>query len=231
MKQCLFCVTLYLVSLFGCLLFADEVGKEVKPEEVEGEGKAAVEEVEEEQRVYGWKEWILFEGKKKPMRAKFDSGAKTSSIHGENIKEFEKDGEKWVRFTLFDPNRKPEKAELIQYECPVTRVARIRNADGQKSERLVVELDFWIGGEKRRAEFSLNYRGDMINPVLLGRSVVQTLGLIDTGRTYLMDGSPKKAPVKKKPVAEVTEEEGENSVPVEEYSSEEKEQSPVKEDS
>lgn len=173
------------------------VGVSVAEAPVDG-GAGAV----EGRKVYGWKEWILFEGKKVAMRAKFDSGALTSSIHSEHVKTFEKDGEDWVRFTVFDPNKPEGKNHAVEYECRITRMARIRNADGERSVRPVVELDFWIGGEKRRTEFSLNDRGDMINPVLLGRSCIQTLGLIDVGRTYTTGTNPKKPLAPEQPVSE-----------------------------
>ncbi|MDA0767526.1 MAG: RimK/LysX family protein [Verrucomicrobia bacterium] len=144
--------------------------------------------------VFGWREWILFERKRKALRAKLDTGARTSCIHAEDIRTFEREGKKWVKFTVFDPNRDAGKVHSVRYECPVVRTARIRNADGHKSERLVVELHFWIGGVQRVGEFSLNTRDDMINPVLIGRKIIRAMGLVDSGRTNLMGRKPKQKP-------------------------------------
>ena len=146
------------------------------------------------QQVFGWREWILFEGKKVPLRAKLDTGARTSCIHAEEIEGFERDGAFWVGFTVFDPNRDAEQNHSVRYECPVVRMAKIRNADGHLSERFVVELEFWLGGEKRRGEFSLNTRHDMLNPVLLGRTTIREMGLVDSGRTNLMGRAPERHP-------------------------------------
>ena len=150
-----------------------------------------------QRRVYGWKEWILFVHKKKALRAKFDTGARTSSIHAENIRRIRRHGDDWVAFTIVDPKRDSAGRHSVRYECPVARTAKIRNADGQRSERIVVELDFWLGGEKHRAEFSLNTRHDMLNPVLLGRFVIKKLGWVDAGRTYLTGREPRKSTPKK----------------------------------
>lgn len=149
---------------------------------------------ENETLVFGWREWILFEGKSKALRAKLDTGARTSCIHAEEVESFERDGVAWVRFTVFDPNRDAEQAHSVRYECPVVRMAKVKNADGGQSERVVVELDFWIGGEKRRAEFSLNARHDMLNPVLLGRRAIREMGRVDAGRSYLKGKRPGEAP-------------------------------------
>lgn len=146
-------------------------------------------------RVFGWREWVLFEGKKKALRAKFDTGARTSSIHAEEVERFQKGDQEWVGFTVSDPKRDSKKKHSVRYICPVERIARIRNADGQLSERIVVDLAFWIGGERWHADFSLNSRHDMINPVLLGRKIIREMGLVDSGRVFLMGKNPKEKPV------------------------------------
>jgi len=150
-----------------------------------------------ERRVYGWKEWILFLRKRVPLRAKLDTGARTSSIHAENIKRITRHGQKRVTFTIVDPKRDADGEHAVHYECPVVRTARVRNADGQQSERIVVELEFWLGGEQHRAEFTLNTRHDMLNPVLLGRFAIKKLGLVDSGRTYLAGRDPRKRRTRK----------------------------------
>lgn len=142
--------------------------------------------------VYGWKERILFVHKKVPLRAKLDTGARTSSIHAESIRRVKRDGQDWIAFTIVDPKRDRKGRHAVRYECPVVRTAKVRNADGQKSERIVVELEFWLGGAKHRAEFTLNSRHDMLNPVLLGRFAIRDLGVVDAGRTYLHGKNPKK---------------------------------------
>lgn len=164
---------------------------------------------DQETTVFGWREWILFVGKRKALRAKLDTGARTSCIHAEEIKEFERKGRVWVAFTVFDPNRDAEQNHSVRYECPVVRMAKIRNADGQQSERHVVELDFWVGGMKWRGEFSLNTRHDMLNPVLLGRKMIREMGLVDSGRTNLMGRKPRQKPLQEEVEASPPEEDTE----------------------
>lgn len=145
-------------------------------------------------RAFGWREWVLFEGKNNHLRAKLDTGARTSTIHAEEVELFERDREEWVRFVVVDPEREGHEAETVSYECPVERVARVRNADGQTSERIVVLLSFWLGGEQTTAEFTLNSRHGMLNPVLLGRRAIRELGFVDVRRSFLMGNDPRHHP-------------------------------------
>ena len=102
-----------------------------------------------------------------------------------------------MKFTIVDPKRDTEGKHAVRYECPIVRIAKVRNADGQQSERIAVELEFWLGGDKHRAEFTLNTRHDMLNPVLLGRFAIKELGWVDAGRTYLAGKDPRKRTISK----------------------------------
>ena len=149
------------------------------------EEKSVQEPAEEEElrQVYGWKEWIIVGTKAEPMRAKLDSGARTSSLHAEEIEEFERDGRRWVRFTLRDPRKEDFKQILIK--APIQRIAKVKNTDGTLEERFVVELGFSIGERMFREEFTLNDRSIMICPVLLGRNALRHLGYLDCDRIDL----------------------------------------------
>ena len=150
----------------------------------EAEDKKNTEGVESvERQVLGWKEWVNIGTKADKMRAKLDSGARTSSLHAEGEEEFERDGRKWVRFSIRDPDKTNTKSILIK--APVQRVARIKNADGSIDKRFVVELGFTIGDRQLREDFTLNDRSDMICPILIGRNALRHLGYVDCSRVDL----------------------------------------------
>lgn len=136
-------------------------------------------------QVYGWREMVLLESIKEPLRAKLDTGALTSSVHAEEKELFERDGKKWVRFIMTDPSL--EKPVRQKIEAPLVRIARIKEPGGESTAREVVRLSFQIGDRTMRGEFSLSNRSNMLAPVLIGRSMIKDLGWVDSSRTNLAD--------------------------------------------
>ncbi len=136
-------------------------------------------------QVYGWREDVIIEGMKEKLLAKLDTGALTSSIHAEKQELFERDGKKWVRFTVADTNG--DKPLRVRMEAPLVRIARIKEPNAESVTREVVRLSFRIGDRKLRADFTLNNRNNMLAPVLLGRSTLKDLGWVDPARTHLAD--------------------------------------------
>ncbi len=169
-----------------------EAAKNPQPAESAQEGQESEQEVEESpepakpevRRVYGWKEWVTIEDKQERMRAKLDSGARTSSIHAEDIEEFERDGKRWIRFQTLSPGKEGDrKLEIV---APVQRIARVKNTNGTMERRFVVDLNFVIGTRKLREEFTLNDRRGLTCPVLLGRNALRLLGYVDCDRVDLV---------------------------------------------
>ena len=136
-------------------------------------------------RVYGWREDIEIKGFPGKLQAKLDSGALTSSIHAEEKEFFERDGKKWVRFLVKDTRK--DKTINGWLEAPLVRVAKIKEPGGVSVAREVVLLSFRLGDRKFRGEFTLNNRGNMLSPVLIGRSIIRDLGWVDVSRTHLAD--------------------------------------------
>ncbi|MDP0489935.1 MAG: RimK/LysX family protein [Verrucomicrobiota bacterium JB023] len=138
-----------------------------------------------QKQVYGWKEWVRIGTKADLMRAKLDSGARTSSLHAEGIEEFERDGRQWVQFVLLHPNQPDSKRVLIK--APVERIAKVKNTDGTLERRFVVELNFQIGKRQMREEFTLNDRTGLTCPVLIGRNALRHMGYLDCSRVDLAE--------------------------------------------
>ncbi len=134
-------------------------------------------------QVFGWREKILVDGVKQTLNAKLDTGAFTCSIHAEEKELFERDGKKWVKFTVTDPRVKD--SPRVRLEAPLVRVARIKDPGGKSENREVVKLSFKIGDRKMRADFTLNNRSNMLAPVLIGRTVIKELGWVDPTRTNI----------------------------------------------
>jgi hypothetical protein len=176
---------------------APEAAVESQPDAAEDDEKAAENKEAEETakvarpvtsdpvQVYGWREKVRVGDMADLMVAKLDTGATISSLHAENQQIFERDGKKWVKFVLTDPNLKG--AKRYEMEAPLTRIVAIKEAGGESTRRNVVRLGFQIGERNIKAEFTLNDRHNMSCPVLIGRTTIQYMGWIDPSRTYLAD--------------------------------------------
>lgn len=138
---------------------------------------------DESKRIVGWVERITLSPLGFPVKAKLDTGARTSSIHAEEVERFERDGEKWVRFTIVveDPDDVVHRERL---ERPLYRNVRIKDHDDASDRRAVVELDFCIDGRSERAQFTLADRSRFLYPVLLGRRFLGDRFVVDPGRTF-----------------------------------------------
>ncbi len=117
------------------------------------------------------------------MEARIDTGAQTSSINAKDITRFERDGSKWVRFALID--EKTNESHII--ERRVVRVAKILQSslDDGFERRVVVMLQITVGNKKLLSEFTLTSRDHMTYSVLVGRSLLQDLMVVDVGGRYL----------------------------------------------
>ena len=137
----------------------------------------------------GGTEWIYLTPPGRHYKARIDSGAATSSLSALNIENFERNGEPWVRFDL----QHDDESEAVHIEVPLQRYVRIRQASADGLDRrAVVLLTLNLGPElQQQAEFSLTDRSEMTYPILLGRSFLQDLTLIDVGRNFVQ---PKFVP-------------------------------------
>lgn len=156
--------------------------------------------------IVGALEWVYLPIAAHHYQARIDSGATTSSLHADNILRFERDGKKWVRFEL----REDDDSEPIEIETPLTRMVLIRQASaGDTERRPVVTLTVNLGGLQQNSEFTLTNRSRMSYPVLLGRSFLQDVTLIDVGRNMIQpkflpkaaSTQPTKSNEKNKPKA------------------------------
>jgi hypothetical protein len=131
--------------------------------------------------IFGWVERVDLLDGNLSVKAKLDTGAATSSLDATNIERFRRDGERWVRFTVTDP----ETEEVLELEKPLSRNVRIVRHSGEHQRRAVVKIPLCFGPFAREVEFSLIDRSNFIYPVLLGRSALKGHALIDSGETFI----------------------------------------------
>lgn len=114
------------------------------------------------------------------VKVKLDTGAKTSSIHAAQVRDYLKNGKRHVSFTLTNN----EGAALL-VEKEVVRTATIRRAGTELQQRPVIRLKICIAGRTRETEFTMTDRSELSYPVLLGRSFLAGNILVDSNRTFL----------------------------------------------
>lgn len=134
--------------------------------------------------IAGWVEKVQIEEQPYDIKAKLDTGAKTSSIFATDIEPFKKDGKRWARFTLELKDSKGKKHRLT-LEKPRSRKANIKNHDGNHDKRYVVELDICFNGRKYSTEFTLADRSEYIYGILLGRQFLKKTAIVDASKTFL----------------------------------------------
>ena len=131
-------------------------------------------------KAMGWLESITLMPWDISVRARLDSGAKTSSIHASEIQWFSQEGVDWVRFEfIYDGNR-------LTIERPLVREVMIKRKEMHSHKRPVISLAFCLGGERYESGFSLVDRGNFNYPVILGRNFLKDIALIDPANSFLV---------------------------------------------
>ena len=112
---------------------------------------------------------------KAPFLSRIDTGAETSSVDVANLKNFERDGEKWISFDLI--NR--ESGETHTFEKKIHRQQKVKRIEGTE-ERVTVMMSIKFGGEIINAQFSLAERERFRYQGLIGRNILTGRAIVDT---------------------------------------------------
>jgi len=134
--------------------------------------------------ILGWREWVsLPELGIERIKAKVDTGARTSALHAFDVELVEEGGEKIVKFSIH-PKQKDLDA-VIQCQAPLLDEREVRDSGGHTEKRYVIESNIVIGSSVHKAEITLTNRDSMGFRMLLGRTTMKGHYLVDPGRSYL----------------------------------------------
>lgn len=134
--------------------------------------------------VAGWREWVSLPGVGVPwVKAKLDTGARSSAIHAFDLVEEEQDGQRWVRFSVHPWQDSDEDA--VETRLPVLDVREVRSSSGHAEHRLVVPMDITLIGRTLTAEMTLSNRDEMGFRLLIGREALARGYAVDPARSYL----------------------------------------------
>jgi hypothetical protein len=144
--------------------------------------------------VLGWREWVsLPEFGIEWIKAKVDTGARTSALHAFDVNMDESSGRRIVKFSIH-PKQK-DLSQVIECQAPLLEEREVRDSGGHSELRYVIETQIKIGKTHHTVEFTLTNRDTMGFRMLIGRTAMKGYYLVDPGKSFLT----RKRKQKKKP--------------------------------
>ena len=139
----------------------------------------------------GWREWVrLTDLRVVAIKAKIDTGARTSALHAFAIEPFRRSGSLWVRFEVHPIQR----SSTVKIKCEAKAIDEraVRNSGGQVERRYVIETRMMLGDRAWPIELALTNRDQMGFRMLLGRTALEGRALVEPGRSYLAGPRPPR---------------------------------------
>lgn len=135
--------------------------------------------------IIGSEEWCQFPDLNIPgIKARVDSGAKTSSIHAFNIQKFRKNGDKWVSFEVH-PLQNDNRTSVF-CEAPVIDQRVIKSSSGTSEKRYVIRSRMLLGSDQYDIELTLTNRDSMGYRMLLGREAMENRVLVNPSQSFCL---------------------------------------------
>lgn len=139
----------------------------------------------------GWREWVtLPQLGIHQIKAKVDTGARTSALHAFQVRSFREGDKERVEF-LIHPMQKNNDI-VVTCVADVIDKRVVTDSGGHKEERFVIATDLKIGKYSWPIEITLTAREDMLFRMLLGRTAIKTRAQVNPARSYLV-GKKKRA--------------------------------------
>lgn len=138
----------------------------------------------------GWREWATFpriDGV--TIKAKLDTGARTSSLHAFDLRRFSRDGQEFANFEIHPHQR--SNADAVRAEYPIIEDRVVRSSTGRVERRPVVRTPLSLGGLTFECELTLTRRDAMGFRLLIGREALRRRFVVDPARSFIA-GTPTR---------------------------------------
>ena len=137
----------------------------------------------------GWREWVsLPELGIEHIKAKIDTGARTSALHAFSVRAVTKQGKKLVRFKIHPYRHRDD--IVIECVAPVLDRRWVTDSGGHREQRYVIESSIRLGEHLWPIELTLTNRESMKFRMLLGRTAMKGRLVVNPGRSYIIGKKP-----------------------------------------
>ena len=134
-------------------------------------------------QIVGWREWVaLPDLGVDRIKAKVDTGAKTSAIHAWDLEIDVVDGIETAHFSLHPVQR--DDLIVITASAPVEGWREVRSSNGETERRPAIVTPVVLGEDRWDVELTLARRDEMGFRMLLGRSALRRRYVVDPARSY-----------------------------------------------
>lgn len=137
-----------------------------------------------EKPMLGWREWVALPEFNIPqIKAKIDTGARSSALHAFAIEPYRKGGQRWIMFAIHPVQKQTD--VVIECHAPVKDRRLVSDSGGHKQRRYVIETQLVLGHSAINAEITLTNRDSMLFRMLIGRTAINDRFLINAHASYL----------------------------------------------
>jgi hypothetical protein len=137
-----------------------------------------------QKHIIGWREWVCFPDLGNvSIKAKIDTGARTSSLHAYDVRIVTRNGKKKTRFELH-PIQDSKRGRVI-VEAPLVEYRSVKSSSGHQEKRPVIMTQIKMMDQQWPVEITLTNRDLMGFRMLLGRQAIRDHFIIDAKKSYL----------------------------------------------
>jgi hypothetical protein len=129
------------------------------------------------------------------VKAKIDTGARTSTLHAFELELSERNGEPWAEFEIHPIQR--SRAQPSAVSCPVRGFKRVRSSTGHSQDRPVIRTIIQIGEHRFDIDVTLTSRDNMGFRMLLGRGAIRRRFWVEPDRSFLHPVSLREAGIER----------------------------------
>lgn len=142
--------------------------------------------------ILGWREWVGLPQFGIPaIRAKLDTGARSSCLHVERAEEFTEQGEPWIRFAIDPVARRRRRKKW--FNARIVDKREVTDSGGNRTLRPFIRTPLLIAGQRYDIDINLTNRREMLFPMLVGRTAMVDRILVDPALSYVL-GQPEPEP-------------------------------------